>query len=133
MVVLYDLDRVVKICVFMASVVIFLVVPITLLRKAFSFVKFSEISSSGDGHKAVNFDITRVWPSFIEALSRRSLSAFNILIGWSSSSISGRTTSQNQRFICAFALLAWSCQLSFRGRRLTLLPVGKILTLVRML
>ena len=40
MVVSYELDRVVKICVFMASSVIFLVVPINFLWKAISLVKY---------------------------------------------------------------------------------------------
>ena len=40
MVVSYGLDRVVKICVFMVSSVIFSVVPISFLRKAMNLVKY---------------------------------------------------------------------------------------------
>ena len=40
MVVSYDLDRVVKICVFMASTVIVLVTPMNFLRKAIGLVKY---------------------------------------------------------------------------------------------
>jgi len=55
MVVSYDLDRVVKICVFMSSSVIFSVVPINFLRKAISLVKYWVTVSSGDGREAVDF------------------------------------------------------------------------------
>jgi len=55
MVISYELDRVVKICVFMASSVIFSVVPINFLRKAISLVKHWVTVSSGDGQEAVNF------------------------------------------------------------------------------
>jgi len=48
MVVSYELDRVVKICVFMASSVIFSLVPINFLRKAISLVKYWVTVSSGD-------------------------------------------------------------------------------------
>ena len=75
MVVSYELDKVVKMCVFMASSVIFSVVPISFLRKAISLVKYCVTVSSGDGREAVNFRRTWVRPSFVEALSSRSLSA----------------------------------------------------------
>jgi len=55
MVVSYELERVVKICVFMASSVIFSVVPINFLRKAISYVKYWVTVSSGDGRAVVNF------------------------------------------------------------------------------
>jgi len=54
MVVSYELDRVVMICVFMASSVIFSVVPINFLRKAISLVKYWVTVSSGNGREAVN-------------------------------------------------------------------------------
>jgi len=71
MVISYELDRVVKICVFKASSVIFSVVPISFLRKAINLVKYRVTVVSGDGRKAVNFRTTWVLPSFVEALSRR--------------------------------------------------------------
>jgi len=63
--------------------------------------------------------------SSIEALSSRSLSASHISTGSSMSSMSGRSSSQHPRCICASALLAQSCHLSCRGRRATLLPTGR--------
>jgi len=75
MIISYELDRVVKICVFMASLVIFSVVPISFLRKAIRLVKSWVTVSSGDGQEVVNFRRTWVRPSFVEALSSRSLSA----------------------------------------------------------
>ena len=55
MVASYELDRVVKICVFMASSVRFLVVPISFLWKAINLAKYWVIISSSDGREAVNF------------------------------------------------------------------------------
>jgi len=49
MVVSYELHRVVKLCVFMASSVIVLVAPINFLRKAISLPKYWVTVSSGDG------------------------------------------------------------------------------------
>jgi len=65
-----------------------------------------------------------VRPSFVEALSSRSLSASHISTGSSISSMSGSSSSQHPRCICASALLARSCQLACRGRRVTPLPTG---------
>jgi len=125
MVVSYELDKVVKMCVFMASSVIFSVVPISFLRKAISLVKYCVTVSSGDGREAVNFRRTWVRPSFVEALSSRSLSASHISTGSSISSMSGRSSSQHPRCISAIALLARSCEISCRGRRATPLPTGR--------
>jgi len=58
MVVSYQSDRVVKICVFMASSVIFSVVLISLVGKAINLVKYWVTVSSGDGREAVNFHRT---------------------------------------------------------------------------
>ena len=125
MVVAYELDRVVRICVFIVSSVIFSVLPISFLRKAISLVKYWVTVSSGDGREPVNFRRTWVWLSFVEALSSRSLSASNISTGSSISSRSGRSLSQQPRCICASALLARSCQLYCRRHRATQLPTGR--------
>jgi hypothetical protein len=55
MVVSYELDRVVKIYVFMASSVRVLVVPISFLRKAINLLKYWVTTFSGDGQETVNF------------------------------------------------------------------------------
>jgi len=55
MVISYGLDRVVKICVFMVSSVIFSVVPTNFLWKAISLIQYWVTLSSGDGRDAVNF------------------------------------------------------------------------------
>jgi hypothetical protein len=75
MIISYQLVRVVKICVLLASWVILSVVPISFLRKAIWLVKYCVTVSSGDGQEVVNFRRTWVRPSFVEALSSRSLSA----------------------------------------------------------
>ena len=80
-VVSYELDRVVKICVFMASSVIFSVVPISILQKPISLVKYWVTISSGNSREAVNFRRSWVRPSFVEALSSQSLSASHISTG----------------------------------------------------
>jgi len=133
MVVSDELDRVVKVFVFMASSVIFSVVPISCLRKAFSLVKYGVTVSSGDGREAVNIHRTWVQPSFIEALSSRSLNASHISTGLSILMVSGRSSSQHPRFICASALLAQSCQLTCRRHRATPLPTGRSSTPVTIL
>ena len=58
-----------KICVFMASSVIFSVVPISFVRKVINLVQYWVTVSSGDGREAVNFRRTWVRPCFVEALS----------------------------------------------------------------
>jgi len=133
MVVSYELDRVVKICVFMPSSEIFSVVPISFLRMAIDLVKYWVTVSSGDGREAVNFRRTWVRPSFVEALSSRSSSASHISMGSSISSMSGRSSLQHPRCICASALLARLCQLSCRGHRATPLPTWRCLTLAMIL
>jgi len=133
MIVSYELDRVVEICVFMASSVIFSVVPISFLWKAINLVKYWVTISSGDGREAVNFRRTWVWPSFVEALSSRSLSASHIPTGSSILSMRGRSSLQHPRCICASALLARSWQLSCRGRRVTPLLTGRSSILVTIL
>jgi len=125
MVVSYEIDRVVKICVFMASLVIFSVVPISFLWKVISLVKYWVTISSRDGREAVNFPRSWVRPSFVEALSSRALSASHISTGSSISSMSGRSLSQHPRCICASALSARSCQFACRRRRVTPLPTGR--------
>jgi len=65
MVVSYELDRVVKMCVIMACSVIYSVVPISILRKAINFSKYWVTVSSGDGREVVNFCRTWVRPTFI--------------------------------------------------------------------
>jgi len=89
MVVSYELDQVVTICVFMASSVIFSVVLISFLLKAIRLLKYSVTVSSGDGGEMVNFHMTWVRPSFVEALSGWSLSASHISTGLLISSQSG--------------------------------------------
>jgi len=86
--------------------------------------------SSGDGQEVVNFRRTWVRLSFVEALSSRSLSAFHISMGSLISSISGRSSLQHPRCICASAILAQSGQLSCRGRRPMPLLTGRSSTLV---
>jgi len=49
MVVSYELNRVVKICDFMASSVIFSLVLVNFLRKVISLAKYWVTVSSGDG------------------------------------------------------------------------------------
>ena len=133
-VVSYELDMVVKLCVFMVSSVVFSVVPIRFLWKVINLVKYWVTVSSGDGQEAVNFRRTWVRPYFIEALSSRFLlSASHISTGSSTSSMSGRSSSQHPRCICASGLLARSCQLSCRGRRMTLLLTGRSSTPVTIL
>ena len=92
MVVAYESDRVVKICVFMASSVIFSVVLISFLQKAIGLVKYWVTISSADGQEAMNFRRTWVRPSFIEDLSSQSLSASHISTGLSISSMSARSS-----------------------------------------
>jgi hypothetical protein len=125
MVIPYEFDRVVKICVVMASWVRFSVVPISYMRKAISLVKYCVTVSSGYGREAVIFHRTWVRPCFLEALSSQSLSASHNTTGSSISSMSGRRSSQHPRCICASTLLARSCQLSCRGCRATQLPTGR--------
>jgi uncharacterized membrane protein YqhA len=55
MVISYEKDRIVKICVFMALSVVFSVLPINFLQKAISLAKYWVTVSSGDGREAVNF------------------------------------------------------------------------------
>jgi len=55
MVLSYESDQVVKMCVFMASLVICSVVPISVLRKAISLVKYCVTVLSGDGRESVDF------------------------------------------------------------------------------
>jgi hypothetical protein len=81
MVVSYELDRAVKLCVFKASLVMFSVVLINFLRKVFSLIKSWVTVSSGDGQEAVKFRRTWVRASFVEALSSWSLSASYISTG----------------------------------------------------
>jgi len=133
MVVSYELDMVVKMCVFMGSLVIFSVVPINLLWKAISLVKYWVTISSGDGREMVNFCRTWVRLSFVAALSSWSMSASHIAMGLSILSMSGRSSSQHPRYINAIALLPRSCQSSSRARRATSLPGGRSSTLVTML
>ena len=125
MVVSYELEGVVKICVFIGLLVIFSVVPISFLHKAISLVKYWVTVLSGNGREAVNFRRTWVQPTFIETLSSWSQSASHISTGLSILSMSGRSSSQHPRCICASALLAWSCQCSCRRRRATPLPTGR--------
>jgi len=125
MVVSYEIDRVVKICVFMASLVIFSVVPISFLRKPISLVKYWVTVSFGDGREAVNCRRTWVWPSFVEALSSRSLRACYISMGWSISSMSESSSSQDPRCIGTIALLALPCQSYCRVPRVTPLQGGR--------
>ena len=129
----YVLDRLVKICLFMASSVILSVVLISFLHKAINLVKYWVTVSSGDGREAVNFRRTWVRLSFVAALSSRSLSASHIPRGSLISSMSGRSWSQHPRCIRASALLARSCQLSFRGCGATPLPTGRSSTPVTIL
>jgi len=103
----------------------FSVVPISFLWKAISLVKYWVTVSAGDGRGVVNFRRSCVRPSFVEALSSRSLSAYDILPGSSISSVSGWSSCQHLRCICASALLARSCLVSCRGRRATPLPTGR--------
>ena len=98
---------------------------ISFLRIAITLVKYWVTISSGNGREAVNFRRTWVRPSFIEALSSRSLSASHISTGSSILSITGRSSSQHPRCICASALFTQSCQLSCRGRRATPLTTGR--------
>jgi len=127
MAVSHELDRIVKICVFMTSSGIFAVVPIMFLRKAMSLVKYSVTVSSGDSREAVNFHRTSVRPSFVTTLSSQSLSSTHICTGSSRSSMSGSSTSQHLRCTSAIALFALSCQSSCRERRATPLPGGRVL------
>jgi len=131
MVVSYKIDRVMKICVFRESSVIFSVVRISLWWKAIHLVKYWVTVSSGDGQDAVSFRRTWGLLSFVEALSSRSLSASHIPTGSTTSSMSGRSSSQHRRCICASALMARSCQLTCKRRRATPLPTGRNSTLVR--
>jgi len=133
MVVLYELDRVVKICVVMVLSVIFSVVLISFLRKAISLLKYWVTVSSGDGREVVNFRWTWVQPSFVEALSSRSLSASHISTGSSIGSMSGRSSSHHPRCIYASALLARLCQLPCKGCRATPLPTVRSSTPVTIL
>jgi len=55
MIVSYELNRVVKIYVFMVLLVIFSVVPISFLRKAITMAKYWVTVSFGDGREAVIF------------------------------------------------------------------------------
>jgi hypothetical protein len=66
MVISYELDRVVKVCVFMALSVIFSVVPITFLQKAIDLNKYWVTISSGDDQEVVNLSRTWLQPSFVE-------------------------------------------------------------------
>jgi len=125
MVVSYEFDRVVKMCVFIRSSVIFLVVLINFLRKAIGLIKYWVTISSGDGREVVNFCGTLELPSFVAALSSRSLSDSHISTELSISSMSGWRSSQHPRCINAIALLAWSCRSSCRVRRATQLPEGR--------
>jgi len=133
MVVSYELDRVVTRCSFMASLAIFSVVPIRFLQKAMDLVKYWVTILSGDGQEAVNFRRTWVRPSFVEALSSGSLSGSHISTGSSILSVSGRSSLQHPRCICASALLARSCQLSGRGRSAKPLLTGRSSTTVTIL
>ena len=92
MVVSYEVNRGVKICVFMVSSVIFSVVPISFLRKAISLVTYWVTILSGDGREVVNFRRTWVWPSFVEALSSWSVSASHNSTGLWISLKSGRSS-----------------------------------------
>jgi len=70
MVVSYELDRLVKIFVFIASSVICSMVPINILWKAISSVKSWVTVSSGDGREGLNLPSTWVLPCIVEGLSR---------------------------------------------------------------
>jgi len=97
MVISYELDTVVKLCVFMASPEILSVVPISFLRKAIGWVKYCVTVLSGDGREAANLCRTSVQPSGFEALSSRSVSVSHISTGSLISSTSGRSSSQHPR------------------------------------
>jgi hypothetical protein len=133
MVVSYELDRIVKICVFMASSVICSVVPISFLWKAIDVVKYWVTISSHDGQEVGIIRKTWVQPSFVEALSSLSLSTSHISAGSWMLLMSGTSSSQHPRCIGASAFLAWSCQLRCRGERVTPLPSGSSSTLVTIL
>jgi len=81
--------------------------------------------SSGDGREAVNFGRSCVWPSSINALSSRFLSAFHISTGSSIASVSGWSSSQHLRCNRTATSLARLCEVSCRGRRATSLPTGR--------
>jgi len=129
----YELGRVVRICVFMASWVILSVVPISFLQKAMILLTHCVTVSSGDGPEAVNFRRTWVRPSFDDELSSRSQTASYISMSSSISSMSGRSSSQHLRYICASVLLARACKVSCRGLRATELPTGRSSTPVTIL
>jgi len=119
MVASYELDRVVKICVFLVSTVIFSVVPINFLRMAIGLVKYWVTVSSGDGREAVRCGSSWVPPRFVEALSSWSLSASHISTWASILSMSGSSSSQHPRYDSAIALLALSWQSTCRACRAT--------------
>jgi hypothetical protein len=81
----------------------------------------------------VNFRRTWGRSNFVEALPSRSLSASHISTRSSISLVSGRSSLQHPRCICACALLSRSCLLSCRSGSVTPLPTGMSSTPVMIL
>jgi hypothetical protein len=125
MAVSWELDKVLKIYVFRASLVIVLVMKIIFLRKAIRLVKYRVIILSGGSQEEVNIDRTWLRPTFVETMSCWSLSAADISTESRISRMNGRNSSQHPRCISAIPLFAWSCQLSCSGDMVMSLPTGR--------
>jgi hypothetical protein len=106
MVLQYELDRVVKMSVFMASTVILSKVPINFLPKSMGVVEDWVIILSRNGRSVLNYQRSCVRPIIFEALSSRSLSASRFSRASSISSQSGSSSFQHPRCISAITLLA---------------------------
>jgi len=99
--------------------------PISFLRRSISLVKYCVVFSSFDGRKAWNSRTISVPLTWFVVLSTRFWSVCHISTRSSMSSIHGRRSSVQPRWIWAIASLALRCHSFCRVRAADPLPSGR--------